>query len=99
WSGSYATINCISSTANTIFGVMAGELLVSKIRQSSKLWILFATGIFGVLAGIALSPLVPLNKKIWTASFAIYSTGFKLLALALFYWIFDVKQKSAWGKL
>jgi predicted acyltransferase len=99
WSGSYATINCISSTANTIFGVMAGELLIGKIRQASKLWILIATGVFGVVAGIALSPLVPLNKKIWTASFAIYSTGFTLLALALFYWIFDLKEKRNWGKL
>lgn len=99
WSGSYATINCISSTANTIFGVMAGRLLMAKIRQANKLWILIATGIFGVVAGIALSPWVPLNKKIWTGSFAIYSTGLTLLALALFYWIFDVKQKRNWGKL
>ena len=99
WSGSYATINCISSAANTIFGLMTGELLMSGMRQARQLQILTAGGLGGVLLGIAMSAVIPLNKKIWTASFAIYSTGFTLLAVALFYWIFDVKQKRAWGKL
>ena len=99
WSGSYATINCISSAANTIFGLMTGELLMSGLPQARKLQILTGVGVGGVLLGIAMSGVIPLNKKIWTASFAIYSTGFTLLAVALFYWIFDVKQKRAWGKL
>lgn len=99
WNGSYATINCISSAANTIFGVIAGQLLMSELREQRKLQILTGTGIGGIAMGIALSPLIPLNKKIWTASFAIYSTGFTLLALALFYWIFEVERKQAWAKL
>ena len=99
WSGSYATINCISSAANTIFGVLAGELLTRDMRQGRKLQILTAAGVCGVFVGILLGGAIPINKKIWTASFAIYSTGFTLLALALFYWIFDVKQKRAWGTL
>lgn len=99
WSGSYATINCLSSAANTIFGVIAGELLISDTPQPRKLQSLSAAGVGGAVIGIALSSLIPLNKKIWTASFALYSTGLTLLALALFYWIFDVKGKRAWGKL
>jgi predicted acyltransferase len=99
WGGSYATINCISSAANTIFGVMCGELLASAAPLRRKFQILISLGIAGVLAGIALHPVIPINKKIWTASFALYSGGFTLLALALFYWICDVKRKRAWARL
>jgi predicted acyltransferase len=99
WSGSYATINCLSSAANTIFGVMAGELLVSTLSLGRKMRVLAMTGVLGVAAGLALSIFIPLNKKIWTPSFAIYSTGMTLLALLLFYWIFDVKQNRKWATL
>ena len=99
WSGSYATINCISSAANTIFGVMAGELLVSGLSVARKMRLLALTGMLGLVSGIALGLLIPINKKIWTASFALYSTGLTLLALLLFYWLFDVKQKHRWGTL
>lgn len=99
WSGSYATINCLSSAANTIFGMMTGELLISTLPLARKMRILATTGVAGVIAGLALSLIIPLNKKIWTASFALYSTGMTLLALLLFYWIFDVKEKRRWATL
>lgn len=97
WSGSYATINCIPSAANTIFGVMAGELLAGAMSAARKMRILAVTGVCGVIAGFALSILIPLNKKIWTPSFAIYSTGMTLLALLLFYWLFDIKAYRRWA--
>jgi predicted acyltransferase len=99
WGGSYATINCLSSAANTIFGVMAGTLLASSLTQSRKLKILISCGIAGIAIGLALSPAIPLIKKIWTPSFAIYSGGWTLLALALFYWLIDMRQERAWAKL
>jgi predicted acyltransferase len=99
WGGSYATINCLSSAANTIFGMMAGELLISALPLARKMRILAFTGILGIASGLAMSAFIPLNKKIWTASFALYSTGMTLLALLLFYWIFDVKEKRRWATL
>jgi len=97
WDGSYATINCLSSAANTIFGVMAGKLLVSAMPLAKKVRVLAIAGVLGVAAGFALSPAIPLNKKIWTASFTLYSAGMTFLALLLFYWIFDVKHKRKWA--
>lgn len=99
WGGSYATINCISSAANTIFGVMAGRLLVSSLPASRIMRILAATGVAGIALGLALDPFIPIIKKTWTASFAIYSTGFTLLALLLFYWICDVRKSQRWATL
>lgn len=97
WSGSYATINCIASTANTVFGVMAGKLLVSALPLARKMRILIVTGVAGIIAGFALSMVIPLNKKIWTPSFAIYSAGMTLLALVLFYWLFDIRNNRRWA--
>ncbi len=92
WGGGYATINCVSSAANTIFGVMAGWLLFSSRDASSKIRTLAMFGAAALAAGLAMDFAIPNIKKIWTATFAIYSTGFTLLALALFYWLLDVKR-------
>lgn len=99
WGGSYTTINCVSSAANTIFGVMAGAMLVSTIPAARKMRILALTGAACIAAGLALDPFIPIIKKIWTASFAIYSTGFTLLALLLFYWVCDLVKQRAWAKV
>ena len=99
WSGSYATINCISSAANTLVGVMAGELLVSTLPPGKKMRILAFNGIAGILIGLALNPLVPIIKKIWTITFAFYSAGFTLLVLLFFYWLCDILKVQRWTKV
>ncbi len=99
WGGGYATINCISETANTIFGVMAGSLLMSSQPAARKMRILALTGVAALALGLALDPLVPSIKRIWTASFAIYSTGYTLLALVVFYWLCDVRRWRGWAKV
>ena len=95
----YATINCVSSAANTIFGVMAGQLLTGPLPAARKIRILLVAGAAGVAAGLLLDPFVPIIKKIWTLSFAVYSGGFTLLALCLFYWLCDVKKWTRWARV
>lgn len=99
WGGSYVTINCLSSAANTIAGAMAGAMLVSAMPAARKTRILALSGAACLAAGLALSPFIPIIKKIWTASFAIYSLGFTLLALLFFYWICDLMKQRAWAKV
>jgi predicted acyltransferase len=97
WGGGYATINCISSAANTIFGMMAGFWLRSPHAPSVLLRRFLVVGVVGIAVGLAMNPLIPINKKIWTASFAILSTGLTLLTLALFYWLCDMKLWRRWA--
>jgi predicted acyltransferase len=97
--GSYTTINCVASTATTIFGVMAGAVLASGLDAARKLRILVLTGVAGVVVGLALDPVIPIIKRIWTPSWAIYSGGASLLALALFYWVCDVKKWRRWAQI
>jgi predicted acyltransferase len=96
WGGGYATVNFLSSGANTIFGVMAGWVLIDRTRSAAeKIRTLVIYGAAGIVGGLVLWQWIPLIKKIWTASFAVYSTGFTLLALAFFYWLLDVRKTYA----
>jgi len=99
WRGSYVTINCLSSAANTLFGVLAGSLVLAKTTPSRKVATLALGGAAGIAAGLALSPFIPIIKKIWTPSFALYSGGITLLALLLFYWLCDVRKLRAWARV
>jgi len=97
WNGGYATINAVSSAANTIFGMMAGWLLKSGRPGADKVRMLAVWGMVGIALGLLLSVFIPINKKIWTASFAFLSTGITLWALDLFYWICDLKNRQRWA--
>lgn len=91
WGGGYATVNCVSSAANTVWGMMAGFVLMSARTPGEKIKLLAGVGVAAVAAGMALDPLIPNIKKIWTASFAVSSVGYTLLVLALFYWLIDIR--------
>jgi predicted acyltransferase len=95
WGGGYATLNGLSSAANTIFGVMAGNLLR---REKDPIRPLLVYGAVCLAAGLALDPVLPSIKKIWTASFALLSNGWTLWTLAGFYWLCDVKQWQRWAR-
>jgi len=88
-SGYYVTMNAIPSTATIIAGVMCGRLVGSELSQKRVTGILAVAAIASLIAGLALSPLVPMIKRIWTASFTLYSAGWVILFLLLFYWIVE----------
>lgn len=99
WGGSYATINCLSSTFNTILGVLAGQLLFSGEELGRKTRILALGGALLMVAGLGLHPLIPIIKKIWTASFALLSGGITLWALLAFFWVCDVWKRQQWARV
>jgi predicted acyltransferase len=89
--GHWVSFNAIPTTAHTIWGVLAGQWLMSARPPGKKLRVLALAGLLGVAAGFALTPVSPMIKRICTSSFVITSGGFCLLALALCYWLIDVK--------
>ena len=98
--GGYTTLNFIPSLATMIFGLIAGELVRSgRLTPSRKIWMMFAVGVAGLVIGSALGWLgiCPVVKRIWTPSWAIYSTGWAFLLLALFYAVIDVARWRAWA--
>jgi predicted acyltransferase len=90
--GHWVSFNAIPTTAHTIWGVLAGQWLMSARPAGKKIRVLVLTGLAGVAAGFALNPVTPVIKRICTSSFVIASGGFCLLMLALCYWAIDVKR-------
>lgn len=96
----WASLNAISTTAHTIWGVLCGILLMSSKTAAQKTKILIIAGIGGLVVGFGLDLLsvTPIIKKIATSSFIFASGGWAILALAVSYWIIDVKKNVAGSK-
>jgi predicted acyltransferase len=88
--GHYVSLNSIPATATILFGVICGQLVGSNLPKSRVITYLAIFGASAIALGLALDPFVPIIKRIWTASFTLYSAGFVILALLLFYWMIEV---------
>lgn len=91
--GGWVAINCIPTAAHTIWGVLAGKLLMSKIEEKEKIkWLLVAGGA-ALLIGFGMdATITPIIKRIATSSFVFASGGWCLLFLACCYWWIDIKK-------
>jgi predicted acyltransferase len=96
----WVTINFIPTAAHTIWGVLAGKLLISERPADQKVKYLLVAGIIGLVLGFGLdwANITPIIKRIATSSFALASGGWVLLMMALLYWLIDIKKfnKYAW---
>ncbi len=88
--GGWVSFNAIPTSAHTIWGVIAGMILMNEWTPAKKIKTLLIAGAAGVILGLALDPVIPIIKRICTSSFILASGGWALIALALSYWIIDV---------
>ncbi len=91
--GGWVAINCIPTAAHTIWGAVAGKLLLSSKANNLKIRYLIISGVACLILGYAMDATVtPIIKRIATSSFTIASGGWCLLGLALCYWWIDIKD-------
>lgn len=95
--GHWVAFNAIPTTAHTMWGVLAGNVLKSGRMPMEKIKVLVIAGLIGVVIGYGLDPITPIIKRICTTSFVIVSGGWCLLALAFCYWLVDVKGLKKWA--
>ncbi len=97
-SGGWVAINCIPTAAHTIWGAMCGNLLLSSQAEKDKIKILVVAGFAALVIGYGLdvAGITPIIKRISTTSFAFAAGGWAVLALAISYWLIDVKKKNRW---
>lgn len=92
-SDGWVAINCIPTAAHTIWGALAGKLLLSTVNEKKKINQLLLAGGICLIAGYAMDwTITPIIKRIATSSFTIASGGWCLLALATCYWWIDIKN-------
>jgi predicted acyltransferase len=92
--GGWVAINCISTSAHTIWGVLAGKLLMSDRTAIQKLkWLLLSSGILLALGfGMDWMRITPIIKRIATSSFVLASGGFVVLFLSICFWWIDIRN-------
>jgi predicted acyltransferase len=88
--GHWVSFNAIPTTAHTIWGVLAGMLLMNGWDQYKKIRIMMILGLAGLLVGYSMNPFIPIIKHICTSSFVIVSGGWCFIGLAVSYWLIDV---------
>jgi predicted acyltransferase len=95
--GHWVSFNAIPTAAHTIWGVLAGQLLMSKKPDVEKLKILMIAGVAGLLLGYSLDLVTPIIKRISTSSFVIVTGGWTFLTRAFSYWLIDMKKQKRWS--
>ena len=95
--GYWATINFITSTATTLFGVWTGQLLRNRRTHGEKMRIVAIWAASCLVLGLIMHPWNPIIKRICTTSFTLYSTGWILLMLLAFYWVIEVRGYHKWA--
>ncbi|NWG13430.1 MAG: DUF5009 domain-containing protein [Acidobacteria bacterium] len=94
--GHWVAFNAVPTTAHTMWGVLAGQLLRNTKSPGRKIKALVLAGVVGLAVGYALDPVTPIIKRICTSSFVIVTGGWCLLALVFSYWLIDVKKVQRW---
>jgi predicted acyltransferase len=83
--------------ATVLMGVLAGHLLRSKLAGTRKALLLAGAGLGCLAGGWLWSLAFPIIKHLWTSSMVLWSGGWCLLLLALFYWLIDVLGYRRWA--
>jgi len=87
----WVAINCIPTAAHTIWGVLAGRVLIGRGSVNRKAAKIATWGVFALVVGYGmnLAGVAPMIKRICTSPYVIASGGWCVLALAFFYWLID----------
>jgi len=96
----WVAINIIPTAAHTIWGVLAGKLLIQPIAEYKKIKILLLAAAVALAIGYSLDVLniTPIIKRISTSSFTLVSGGWVIVIMAFLYWLIDSKglAKYTW---
>ncbi len=89
-------LSTFPAIASLLIGILAGEWLRSARRDRQKVTGLASAGLALLVLGRLLHPFFPINKNLWTSTFVLFTGGFAMLALALCYWLVDVRAWRKW---
>lgn len=93
-------LSTIPAVSTALMGAITGNFLRIPHQRISGLKKALWMGIAGIISlglGGLWGLLFPINKNLWTSSFVLYTGGWSLLLLALFYLIIDVWGWKKWA--
>ena len=87
----------LPSLGTALLGMLTAIWLRTKRTLWTKFVGMFAAAIILLLLGKIWGHCFPINKKLWTSSFVLFTAGWSLLGLSVFYWTVEIKQwKRGW---
>jgi predicted acyltransferase len=90
-------LSTLPALVTGLLGIFAGLWLRNgSMPDSKKVGYLLGAGAASATVGWLWGLEMPVIKKIWTSSYVLVAGGYSAMLLAAFYWIVDVKKKSAW---
>jgi len=90
-------LSTLPAFATGLLGIMAGLFLRRpSVPDAAKAGLLLCAGALAVGLGFLWGIEFPVIKKIWTSSYVLVAGGYSAMLLGLFYWVVEVKKKTAW---
>ena len=97
WYDPEGILSTLPATATTLLGVLAGHWLRQAQPAVRLLSGLVVGGVVGAGLGWLWGLSFPVNKSLWTSSYALMMSGLAALALALCYWLIEVRGFRRWA--
>ncbi|HEU4374824.1 MAG TPA: heparan-alpha-glucosaminide N-acetyltransferase domain-containing protein [Telluria sp.] len=86
----------LPALCSQLAGVLAGRWLLSSYTRSEQtIWMMLAGLACLAVGSIFDALLMPINKSLWTPSYAVWMTGWALLAFGAFFWLLDANPHAA----
>ncbi len=89
-------LSTVPAVATVLLGVMTGHWIRSPFPGTKKTLGMLTAGAAFLLAALLWDLLFPINKLIWSGSYVLFAGGWSLILFAGFFWIVDVRGRSAW---
>ncbi len=89
-------LSTFTALASTMIGVLGGHWLLTKRTGNQKTTGFIVAGIILLAAGWIWGQFFFISRNVWTSSFVLYTSGWSMLLMAVFYWIIDVKGFKKW---
>ena len=89
-------LSTLPSLATCLIGVITGRFLLEDTADKTRKLVVAAVGL--LVVGHLWGFVFPINKALWTSSFVLVTAGWALLALAVIYYVSDVRG-LVWGKV
>jgi predicted acyltransferase len=87
-------LSTLPAIATTMIGLIAGWFISETPSPRAIVRGLVVWGLVGILLGLLTSQWLPINKSLWTSSYVLFTGGLAAAALAVSYWICDVRGSS-----
>src|SRR5881397_3012939 len=89
-------LSTVPAIATTLLGVLAGHWIRGGRSPAATARGLLVAGAAGLGLGLCWDRWFPINKALWSSSYAVFTAGAALVALAACYWLVEIRGSRWW---